>query len=258
MNLTQIPMALVKPQTGAIAGQTVSVVSPEKLGTEDPQSGLVPAVIQGTYDSESGTVTLVNADDSIVTITGFPTERSLPQGHRGPEGKVGLRGLPGRSGRDGKPGIQGCPGVKGDRGLRGPIGPEGPRGPQGEIGKTGEKGDKGDKGDAGADGVEPEYLKTSRGVSITIKRSGGNIQSGYYENILQDRTITVLFPRNLVNQVASIILFFKNPSSYQAQNYEIGNYFYDDLEIGGFTITLKGTVPTPLEAWQFWWLVMGD
>lgn len=68
-----------------------------------------------------------------------------------------------------------------------------------------------------------------------------------------------MFPKNFVNGVASLVLTFVDPDTYQAHHYTVGDYIMDDVEIGGVTIGLDGSIPSPLtDKWDFFWIAMGD
>lgn len=261
--LVKVPLEMLRPPATSETGQTVAVVSPNSIGTETPAPVTTVGVREIRIDSENGTITLINADGTVTSGQGLLTDRTAPTGRSGDRGPRGRDGKSGRNGRDGMPGIQGCPGVKGDRGPIGPTGPTGPTGPQGVIGPIGLTGPTGATGAPGNDGDEPEWIKAARGVGIKLRRAGGMIQAGRFtdESLPIQGTVSLLFPKTFINEVRSVMLFFVDPECYQASNYYLGEFIYDDLEIGGMTITLKPDVtpPDPLpDKWDFFWFVMGD
>ena len=259
MTINRLPISMLRPSPGTQPGDLLVSITPTNVETQAPEATVEPAVVKGRYDAESGTLVLINKDETVVTISGFPTLRNVPEGRQGPQGLAGRQGNPGKNGRDGRPGIQGCPGPKGDRGPIGPTGPTGPQGIQGVIGPIGPTGATGATGAPGSDGDEPEWIKAVRGVGIKLRRAGGMVQGGEFTAAGTDRTITVLFPKNFINEVRSIILTFKNPNSYQANNYEFGQLWMENLEIGGMTIKVPDSAPIPMnDPWDFFWFVMGD
>lgn len=259
-NITKLPVNMLRPGPGTSAGDVLTALQPNEVGTQPPGATVQPAVRKGSrFDAESGTLYLLNSDGTIVQIPGFTTARNVPEGRQGLQGLPGKQGTPGRNGRDGRPGIQGCAGPKGDRGPIGPTGPTGPIGPQGLLGPIGPTGPTGPTGEPGTDGEEPEWIKSVRGVGMKLRQAGGMIQGGSFTEDGTTRTITVLFPKNFVNEVRSIMLFFKNPNSFQASNYEIGEMWMDNVEIGGMTIKVPETTPLPMsDPWDFFWFVIGD
>lgn len=114
------------------------------------------------YDSQSGTLTVILNDGTILKAHGFPTADTLTAG------EDGYRGPPGADGISGKDAING---LAGEAGCAGPIGPDGNRGEKGPRGDSGSKGSRGDTGIRGQDG--PRGSPGSRG-DIGPKGAPGN------------------------------------------------------------------------------------
>ena len=150
--------------------------------------------IDAKYDKETGILTILKADGSVIEIPNLPTVKSLG---KGPTGKKGKRGTPGKDGRDGKDGPQGyvgdpgpigragsigVSGADGNPGKSGPVGPTGPQGPQGEDGPQGPQGRKGYTGArglagcTGADGPQgPQGSAPNTSVYISTSPPGSAV-----------------------------------------------------------------------------------
>lgn len=228
------------------------------------------------YDKQTGVLT-VQINDVIKRVTGLPTELNLPAGEKGQRGREGKQGTSGRNGRDGSPGIQGCQGPKGDRGPKGATGATGDRGIQGVIGPIGPTGATGPTGPSGIDGTEPEYnvgVRNEAGSNTTgttdtvdgenpylrMQRSGAMIEWGRCITVgSASGDAAVTFSRAFTNRVTGLLIFFTDPTSYQAQNYVIREYTPIDDDIGGFSIGVSGSPSLPLEdVWDFTWIALGD
>jgi hypothetical protein len=258
MTIQRIPIAMLN--TGAPRTPGSLLVSPDGLNVDTGVPDIQPdSEIKVSYDAQSGTLTLTDAEGRTAVARGFLTVSTSPEGKQGPRGYPGKPGLNGKDGLPGRPGDQGCPGIKGDRGALGPTGPTGPIGPTGVIGPIGPTGNTGPTGEPGVDGEEPEWVRGSRGVGLRLRQSGGTIMAGKFVWALPDTTVTLLFPLNLINSLDSLVLTFADPYCYQAENYEIGDLWFENAEIGGVTLKLKGTVPAPLnDPWDFFWIAVGD
>lgn len=256
--LTRVSTAMLVTPANTSEGAVLSVTGDEVLPLL-PSETITGVTSESSFDPVTGRLQLVNVDKSVVIID-LSVALNGKQGKQGNKGNDGNRGIPGRNGRDGKQGIQGCPGDKGDDGPIGPTGPTGPTGKQGNLGPIGPTGPTGATGAPGEDGEEPEWIKGSNGVAIKLRRAGGMIASGRFELVEVNRhTISLLFPKPFINEIRSLTLTFLDPWCYQASNYTIGEYIMDDVEIGGVTITLKGSIPSPLaDKWDFYWTAMGD
>lgn len=259
MSLTKVSTSMIMPSRTSSQGSVLTVVNAE-IQELVPEESIQGVTTQSTYDKTTGRLQLVNPDGTVTIIEGFLTLNDLPAGREGQRGPEGRQGIKGRNGRDGRQGDQGCDGPKGDDGPIGPTGPTGPTGLRGFQGEIGPTGSTGPTGAPGLDGEEPEWIKGSNGVGIKLVRAGGMIMSGRFElNEVNRQTISLLFPKNFVNGVASLVLMFIDPDTYQAQHYTVGDYIMDDVEIGGVTIGLDGVIPSPLtDKWDFFWFAMGD
>jgi hypothetical protein len=281
MALTKAALSMLDPGPNTDPGDFVQQNNDGQLELQTPGSppGEQLPGINMEFDRDSGTLTLT-VGDAIVQARGLPTEQTLPSGPIGPRGREGKAGTQGRNGRDGAPGIQGCQGPKGDRGPKGATGATGERGIQGPVGDLGPTGPIGPTGPAGIDGEEPEYFpgirnslgshtfvdiddegNTIQGESpfIRMVRSGAMLEWGRYVSDTGTEDVTVLFSQAFVNRVTGVFIFWTNPNSYQAQNYELGEFIEIDSDIGGFTIGVSGSPTLPLtDTWDFQWLALGD
>lgn len=277
MSLTKPSLNMINPGSNTQEGDFVQNTSEGlKLLTPGttPNEQLESFALD--FDRQSGTLT-VNINGVVRRVSGMPTELNLPSGPIGPRGREGTPGNPGRNGRDGAPGIQGCQGPKGDRGPKGATGPTGERGEQGPIGPIGPTGSQGERGLPGNDGEEPEYFVGVRNEAgsnttepldevqgenpfIRMRQTGAMIQWGRCISAGDvTGTVSVNFTREFTNRVTNLMLFFNDPYSYQAQNYDTPEYTELDADIGGFSIGVKGTPTLPLaDQWDFFWIAMGD
>lgn len=277
MALTKANLSMINPGANSDSGDFVQNTD-EGLKLLNP--GTTPNEqiegIQLDYDKQSGTLVL-NLNGNVARATGLPTEQNLPRGQQGLRGREGNPGTSGRNGRDGAPGIQGCQGPKGDRGPKGSTGPTGERGLQGVVGPIGPTGATGERGPSGSDGEEPEYFVGVRNEAgsnttdpldevqgenpfIRMRRTGATIQWGRVISTGDvTGTVSVNFTREFTNRVTNLMLFFTDPYSYQAQNYDVPEYTPLDADIGGFSIGVKGSPTLPLsDSWDFFWIALGD
>lgn len=104
------------------------------------------AVVQGSFDDATGTMTLTLANGTQIRVPGFLTLGSIGVG---PAGQQGISGTNGADGLLGVDGLQGPTGCQGPAGLNGATGPQGAQGIQGIEGRPGPQGEKGDTGDTG-------------------------------------------------------------------------------------------------------------
>jgi hypothetical protein len=115
-------------------------------------------IVDGMYDSSTGSIHLIRANSEELVIPGFLLPEELGIGMTGPRGLNGLDGKDGKDGKDGLDGEIGCGGNEGPVGADGPIGPEGEigdaggEGPEGCEGATGDRGIMGPQGRNGFDG----------------------------------------------------------------------------------------------------------
>ena len=278
MSLTQPSLKMIRSEgeEGDVVRQTPEGLAPQRASESD--AALIDT-FKGDYDKQTGML-IITINDHTIRIPGLPTETNLATGATGPRGKTGKAGTAGRNGRDGAKGDQGCDGPKGDRGPRGSTGATGERGIQGVIGPVGPTGPTGPTGNAGLDGAEPEYFagvrsddgshnftetdaqgNTTQGRSpyIRMVRSGAMIEWGRFISDAGTEEVSVLFSEAFKNRVTAVLVFFTDPYSFQAENYEIGEYITINSDIGGFTIGVKGTFSLPLsDLWDFTWVALGD
>jgi hypothetical protein len=277
MSLTKPTLAMISPGANSQPGDFVQ-------STTEGFKALTPGSTPNEqlenfdleYDKQTGVLT-VKINDVTRRVTGLPTELNLPRGQIGQRGREGRPGEGGRNGRDGGAGIQGCQGPKGDRGPKGATGATGERGIQGVIGPIGPTGNTGITGPAGINGEEPEYsvgVRNEAGSNTTdpgdtvdgqnpflrMPRSGAMIEWGRsitLGSVGGDAAVT--FSRAFTNRVTGLLIFFTDPTSYQAQNYVIREYTPIDDDIGGFSIGVSGSPTLPLaDLWDFTWIAFGD
>lgn len=163
--LTKIPLSLLKAR-----GQPDSDVrfDGSQIITQKESQTSNYGVLNGSYDSIHGRLTLNLANGQTLEIEGFPTQGDIGIGPPGPEGRAGQDGADGLFGQDGLQGPQGC------AGPQGPQGPTGPRGYPGIQGLQGEQGPTGPKGDPGADGKVRIFIQAEDPASNSIN----NVEPG--------------------------------------------------------------------------------
>ncbi len=186
VGLTKISSHMIYAEGSA--QETAIEVEENHLKAKAPSEPDISEVASGYFDRQLGILTLTMFNGERVSISGFPTANSMPQGPTGPQGLPGKDGedgvdgrdgekgdpgcqgppgpdgAPGATGPDGRPGQQGQPGERGCPGPKGPPGPQGPTGPQGPVGPTGptgEQGAKGVPGPAGPDGKANIIVSTT-------------------------------------------------------------------------------------------------
>lgn len=181
--LTRLPPSMISAATSK-RGNVLKDTGDEFAPAND-EKGSISGVQTGSYDRETGTLTLTNTDGSRVLIPNLPTANNIGNGPTGPTGPEGIAGQNGRNGKDGRDGAQGCIGPKGDVGPagpaggyggigpRGPVGPTGPQGVQGLPGVQGETGPAGPTGPQGVQGLPGQQGPTGpQGVSGGIGLQG--------------------------------------------------------------------------------------
>lgn len=160
--LTRVSLSMVDATDGR-TGDVATDVGGDGLELIPPKTSSPGAIANARYDKETGVLTLINTDGTVVNVTGFTTPGNIGIGPTGPTGPAGTKGRDGRNGKDGRPGLPGCPGVKGDVGPAGPAGgyggigargPIGPTGPQGPMGLQGPRGASGPTGPQGIQGLQ--------------------------------------------------------------------------------------------------------
>ncbi len=110
-------------------------------------------VVGGSFDVDTGTLTLQLANSDVLLVYGFLTlSGEFDASKRGPMGSVGEAGIDGKRGLDGDRGRQGGRGDKGPTGSIGSIGLPGKRGPKGIVGDMGKPGNEGNEGAPGEKG----------------------------------------------------------------------------------------------------------
>ena len=212
------------------------------------------AVKDGRYDTTTGTLMITLGDDSTLVVEGFPTEQSIGTGPKGDRGGAGKEGRPGKNGKDGSEGPQGCPGAKGDKGEIGPTGPEGPIGLTGEQGIQGIQGPQGDQGPKGEPGQEPVYIYSEAGSEERTIQYGRVMLWGHFQADGSSNTADVRYPQATTRLTQTIVCFFANPQSIQAQNYEIEAQTKE-----GFALRVPDSFALPLaDEWDFQWIALGD
>lgn len=273
-------MSLVKINPGLIAGGNASPglvlgkMAGDSVGFIDPaESAQLPGSQSISFDTVTGTLTVVWADGSQSTVTGLPTADQLKSGREGKQGKDGLRGMPGADGRDGRDGEEGCPGPRGYQGRQGPTGNTGPIGATGNTGPVGPTGATGPTGNAGRDAAIDEYhtaqaLNPVTGAVIPNAWIGSNrnLNTGFTQNMGRvvnsstTDTINVIFNTPFINRCISINITFVNAALNQAKTFRLYNLdgtsaMNENALLGGFTIKSTGT---NVAGWDFWYTAVGD
>ena len=261
--VTRVPLNMLAPDEVSQDGDHV-VVEHQRIRSEaeGPDENVV--LVQGSFDSMTGVLTLHMSDSSVVQVNGFITTSNIgegPQGATGPEGKAGLNG---RHGIDGRPGLQGCIGPKGNPGPRGKTGPQGPPGVSGGAGYTGPQGPIGPPGPAGIDGKTPVFLKVENAGSETYEGSSIK-QWGRYTNTNSEMFQRVLFPAPYNNdEPRAVILQFVNANSNVKNAVSVTS-----LNRANFELTIdpkllpqqpdgEGNMKAaPATGWDFYWFVIG-
>lgn len=141
----------------AAEGQKTSVSSSGEVEYVDLDESTVARIVEGSFDDETGILTLVKEDNTVFEIAGFLKQIDFGIGKTGGRGPAGADGYDGEDGEDGDQGECGCDGADGadgPAGVQGDQGIDGVIGIQGDAGCDGTTGDKGAKGKAGIKGFE--------------------------------------------------------------------------------------------------------
>ncbi len=133
--MTRVRLSMISVPRDTQTGSSVVYDGINDLIVRDPNE--VSPIQKGAFDSETGTLRLIRANQTEVIVPGFLTNYNVPPGPIGPTGLPGQMGITGRDGIDGKTGPQGCRGLKGDPGPPGDVGDSGPMGPTGPVGPAG-------------------------------------------------------------------------------------------------------------------------
>jgi len=252
--LTKPKISMIAPSQNSADNDVVKTAG----GKLKSEQNVVPigdaAVKSGRYDTTTGTLMITLGDDSTLVVEGFPTDQSIGTGPKGDRGAVGKGGRPGKNGKDGLDGPQGCPGSKGDKGEIGPTGPEGPMGITGEQGIQGIQGQQGDRGPKGEPGQEPIYVYSEAGSEERTVQYGRVMLWGHYQSDGSVNTADVRYPQATTRLTQTVVAFFANPQSVQAQNYEIEAQTKE-----GFALRVPSSFALPLDDdWDFQWIALGD
>lgn len=226
-----------------------------------------------SFDSETGTLSILYADGRQQIVSGFIRSSDLRQSMQGEPGLPGTPGTPGKDGRPGRDGLPGCRGRKGDRGRMGPTGGTGPRGATGNTGSTGDLGPTGPDGPPGKDAIAPEYTVVPY-VDPDTETPYAHAYVGYDHDLVTQRTINsgrviaralrdtinVTFLKPFENRVLNVNITFFNANTNQAKTYRLYNHAREDGSfensmLGGFVIKCIGM---NVEDWDFNFIAMGD
>lgn len=258
--LTKANTEMIAPPSDAREGDVVKVIS-SKLQTDKnidptPESNIV----RGSFDKLTGTLTLVNANNTITTIEGFLVPSDLGSGAKGDRGERGPQGEPGKAGKHGRNGDQGCIGKKGDKGELGATGPRGEKGEKGDQGEKGEKGDQGEIGLKGDPGESPILVPGNPAFekirSTNRVLAWGRIELAQAVDPSGKHKADILFPSGAnITDVANVsfLAFFDDAKSEQAQNYEIEEISNEKC-ILSLPDSYNGQNVSP---WAFYWMVIG-
>jgi hypothetical protein len=252
--LTQPPIHMISASPGSQSGDVVTQQE-GKLGTE---RNIIPvgagSIVSGRYDATTGTLHLNLGDGRTLVIKGFATEQTVGLGPKGNRGPLGKDGRVGKNGLNGREGLQGCPGVKGDKGEIGPNGTQGPEGPVGEPGNQGIQGSKGVRGPTGNPGQEPIYVYGTTSSQEHTVQHGRVMLWGHYMHDGSVNIADVRYPQATSRLTQTIICFFSDSQSMQAQNYSIEAQTNE-----GFTLRVPDSFILPLsDSWDFQWIALGD
>lgn len=136
-------------------------------------------IIAAEFNDESGILTLMKADGTVMTIAGFLTQADFGVGAQGPRGVKGNDGLDGFDGDDGDDGDDGCSGAQGQNGKPGDPGPDGKDGDIGITGPIGEQGLDGLQGPVGKQGrIGHEGARGRKGPSCDTSSVGASGPGG--------------------------------------------------------------------------------
>lgn len=266
MSLTRLPISLLQVEPNTEADETL-VFNGYTVETQPARSSFDDLyIVNGSYDADSGSLTLVRSDNSLIRIAGFLTPQNIGVGPQGPAGPKGKKGDPGLNGRDGANGIPGCTGPKGDIGPMGPPGADGPRGPRGPSG-TGIPGPTGPMGPPGIDGERPYYFA---GPTSSYERivSGRIMQWGRFTDNTSGDFKQVLFPEALAyaaDKPVTVLINWVNTTGNVANRTRVL-----DVTNGGFTLAVNtsmlplepdgagGSRPVAMTGWDFYWFVVGE
>lgn len=130
-------------------------------------------IVKVNFDSVNGILSIIKANQEIIEVGGFLTQRDFGTGIIGPRGLNGVDGEPGQIGDDGPTGPDGCVGDPGTMGLPGPPGNPGKDGVQGHQGPIGQTGVKGIQGPTGKPGrIGHEGARGRKGLSCGPESEG--------------------------------------------------------------------------------------
>lgn len=262
--LTKIPLQLIDPGKGVANDQVL--FNGQDLELQDPDvSSSDSQVVAGTYDQETGTLTLNKADRSVVLIRGLLTKSSIGVGPTGPTGPQGSQGVNGRNGKDGRRGDTGCVGPKGDPGPAGNTGPAGPPGGPGTLGATGPTGPTGPSGPAGRDGKMPVFGVGETGGYELFEESTLKCW-GRFTSTSAAIFQRVVFPEAFTQETTrTAFLMFIDPASPVKNAVRIDKVNKGNMELSLNTALLPqvpdgegGTKPAAALGWDFYWFVIGS
>ena len=135
-----------KVNIGMVEADSIGTVVSTTDGLSVQTPDLDNSTLNGSFDQNSGQLTLNIPTIGTLVVTGLPTIHSVGYGQSGMRGKDGRDGINGLMGTDGSRGSDGCAGARGIAGIPGPQGPEGRRGSRGATGNTGATGATGENG----------------------------------------------------------------------------------------------------------------
>lgn len=272
MPLVQIDPSFIDPRSGKV-NQVLTKDSGNQVSFRDSNQLTDSVSLEDvSFDSLTGTLTVIFPDGSQKSVGGFPTSDQMKLGRQGEQGKRGLPGKNGKNGRDGREGEPGCPGLRGAPGRQGPTGNTGSIGATGETGAIGATGATGATGPAGRDAPVLEYevsnaLDPVTGIEIPGAYVGSDFEpvSGRITNFGRaiapstQSIINVAFNRPFLNRCASLTLTFLNAASNQARTYSVynldGSAVRENVLLGGFMLRSNGANSV---GWDFYYNAIGD
>lgn len=140
MGLTRVATTMLSAPGGATNAKLVAKKGAVVADTNPDSSTPVAEISSAYYDSSAGVLTLNFYNDTILSISGFPTISDIPEGKQGPKGETGDSGKDGADGQNGSTGAAGCQGEVGATGATGDPGRDGAPGEPGLPGPPGFEG----------------------------------------------------------------------------------------------------------------------
>jgi len=146
-----------------------------KVAFADTSTSSATNIVQADFNDKSGTLSIIKADGSVITIPHFLVQTDFGVGPTGPKGVPGNDGMPGNdgfNGFDGDTGCAGATGATGPAGVPGAAGADGVQGPAGQIGQPGLAGMQGIPGEQGRYGDDGARGRKGQSCTASLGSSG--------------------------------------------------------------------------------------